>query len=296
MDGINTFFVSWAARQVGLKVALSGLGGDEVFGGYNTFRNTPRIAKLAIAGERIPRGRARLDGGNHGRMRAVAGARQSAPMSCEKLPRFGGRRNRSRIRISSRACCLRPRQVALLSSPALLAERRAKVPRDLGSLGSRRPSSKPSSWAEIPRSLAWSCGLTCSIRSLRDTDAMSMQSFARSSRSVARSPVGGVCRRAPGQRQAARRRLQGVACGGAAGPVAGRGRAPAQAHFYVPLGALAARPARFASGDPPGRIDASRWPNCSTPRWFSRSGEVSCWNARAGRGPGVCMCSMNGFG
>src|SRR5262249_52024921 len=28
MDGINTYFVSWAARQVGLKVAISGLGGD----------------------------------------------------------------------------------------------------------------------------------------------------------------------------------------------------------------------------------------------------------------------------
>ncbi|PYT50074.1 MAG: asparagine synthase (glutamine-hydrolyzing), partial [Acidobacteria bacterium] len=31
MDAINTYFVSWAARKVGLKVALSGLGGDELF-------------------------------------------------------------------------------------------------------------------------------------------------------------------------------------------------------------------------------------------------------------------------
>src|SRR5260370_2142313 len=29
MDGVNTYFVSWAAKQVGLKVALSGLVGDE---------------------------------------------------------------------------------------------------------------------------------------------------------------------------------------------------------------------------------------------------------------------------
>jgi asparagine synthase (glutamine-hydrolysing) len=46
MDGINTYFVSWAAKQVGLKVALSGLGGDELFAGYQTFSDTPRLSRL----------------------------------------------------------------------------------------------------------------------------------------------------------------------------------------------------------------------------------------------------------
>ena len=46
MDGINTYFVSWAAGEVGLKVALSGLGGDELFAGYASFSNTALLKRL----------------------------------------------------------------------------------------------------------------------------------------------------------------------------------------------------------------------------------------------------------
>ena len=42
IDGINTWFVAKAARELGLKVALSGLGGDELLAGYSSFRDIPR--------------------------------------------------------------------------------------------------------------------------------------------------------------------------------------------------------------------------------------------------------------
>jgi len=54
MDGLNTYFVSRAAHQAGLKVALSGLGSDEIFGGYSTFESTPRAAFVAGLGRWIP--------------------------------------------------------------------------------------------------------------------------------------------------------------------------------------------------------------------------------------------------
>ena len=37
IDGINTYFTSKFANQLGFKVILSGLGGDELFGGYSSF-------------------------------------------------------------------------------------------------------------------------------------------------------------------------------------------------------------------------------------------------------------------
>jgi asparagine synthase (glutamine-hydrolysing) len=54
MDGVNTYFVSRETRRAGVKVALSGLGGDEVFAGYSTFRTVPRMERFARFWKQVP--------------------------------------------------------------------------------------------------------------------------------------------------------------------------------------------------------------------------------------------------
>jgi asparagine synthase (glutamine-hydrolysing) len=54
MDGINTYLVSRAAHSAGLKAALSGLGGDELFAGYRTFADVPRLRHLGQFARVLP--------------------------------------------------------------------------------------------------------------------------------------------------------------------------------------------------------------------------------------------------
>jgi asparagine synthase (glutamine-hydrolysing) len=54
IDGINTYFVSQAAASVGAKVALSGVGGDEIFGGYPSFRQVPKLVDLSRPLSELP--------------------------------------------------------------------------------------------------------------------------------------------------------------------------------------------------------------------------------------------------
>ena len=53
IDGFNTFVVARLAREAGFKVALSGLGGDEILGSYPSFRDVPRWARAAALGRAV---------------------------------------------------------------------------------------------------------------------------------------------------------------------------------------------------------------------------------------------------
>jgi asparagine synthase (glutamine-hydrolysing) len=48
VDAINTYIVARKVAEAGIKVALSGLGGDELFGGYPSFADVPRLKWLAL--------------------------------------------------------------------------------------------------------------------------------------------------------------------------------------------------------------------------------------------------------
>jgi len=55
MDGVNTFVVSQAVKQAGITVALSGLGGDELFAGYPSFRRALKLNAMPVAARRVLR-------------------------------------------------------------------------------------------------------------------------------------------------------------------------------------------------------------------------------------------------
>jgi len=164
IDGINTFFVSEAAAKTGLKVAVSGVGGDELFGGYLSFERVPRIRRLH---ERF----ARFPGGG---TLAAAGGRALAQLplgrTASKLARalaFG--RDDAGAYFPERGL-FAPHEVRALLAPELgeavgacdpLAELRARV----------RPEQLP----EDERVCALEFGQYLQVQLLRDTDAMAMR-------------------------------------------------------------------------------------------------------------------------
>ena len=77
IDGINTWFAAKLAAERGYKVVLSGVGGDELLGGYGSFRTVPRLAQAG----RILGSNAAVRCGSRALLRAAAKA-----IGAPKLP------------------------------------------------------------------------------------------------------------------------------------------------------------------------------------------------------------------
>jgi asparagine synthase (glutamine-hydrolysing) len=98
MDGINTYLVSAKARAAGVKVALTGLGADEMFAGYSNFRRVPKMERVAARLAKPPAPtrrvaetqlRVRLCDGRHATgVQSVAG--DAAVAGQGHAPRFAG--------------------------------------------------------------------------------------------------------------------------------------------------------------------------------------------------------------
>ena len=56
IDGLNMYIVSGAVSDLNTKVALSGLGADEIFGGYSNFRTVPSLLRYVAPFAAVPRG------------------------------------------------------------------------------------------------------------------------------------------------------------------------------------------------------------------------------------------------
>jgi asparagine synthase (glutamine-hydrolysing) len=165
-DGVNTYLVSRAAKRGGLTVALSGLGGDEVFGGYRTFGIVPRWERASRLWARLPSSLRRAIMAPVARGAALTGKRSvqtirrmqwvDSPEALFGLARF----------------TLWPEEQAPLYSPGFSEHLRAKNDHNGAAEVLRslvRPGDRPwrmVSLLEMQAYMGW--------RLLRDTDAMSM--------------------------------------------------------------------------------------------------------------------------
>ncbi|MEY3443573.1 MAG: hypothetical protein RLZZ519_1854, partial [Bacteroidota bacterium] len=77
-DGINSYVVSQMTRAQGVKVALSGLGGDELFAGYPVFSQLPAIGRSRLM--QLPLGMRKLIAGVYGGLRSGRDADKKAAL------------------------------------------------------------------------------------------------------------------------------------------------------------------------------------------------------------------------
>ena len=115
IDGINAWFVAKAANEAGLKVALSGIGGDELLAGYPSFDDLPRWRRLLGPLAAVP---------GLGRLSRIM-LRALAPGFCENHPKAAGLLEYSRSWADAyllRRGLFLPYELGTLLDPAMVRE------------------------------------------------------------------------------------------------------------------------------------------------------------------------------
>ncbi|MGE0132679.1 MAG: asparagine synthase (glutamine-hydrolyzing) [Blastocatellales bacterium] len=159
IDGVNTFIVSRAAGDAGLKVALSGLGGDEVFAGYGFFRAIARDERMRKQVKAAPLGLRKAAASAIG---AVAANNRAAKLSA--LLR-GDHLNEHSVKLHRRLFTAGQRCELLLSNGSALPALVEWSDRQMSNCASADPVNQAS---------ALELGGYLSNTLLRDTDSMSM--------------------------------------------------------------------------------------------------------------------------
>ena len=264
IDGINTWFVAKAAHEAGIKVALSGLGADECFGGYPSFADVPRsvhwlrpLSFVPGLGPLVRRG-----------LSAAIDAGLGLHPKAAGLLQYGGDWAGAYL---LRRSVYMPWELDDLLDPALVADglrRLAPLSHIAAALHGGRPL------GDFDRVAALETALYMRNQLLRDADWAGMSHGGRDPRALRRSvlPRRPAARRRAGARQrqgCGGRRARAAAAGGdpraaqdglrdAGRPLAARGQ-PARrpgARWISPLPRAAGR---CASGRTAGR--RRRWPD-----------------------------------
>ncbi len=159
IDGFNTFTVSSFAREKGIKVVLSGLGGDEMFAGYPSFTQVPRMVQMASMLDLIPG------------IRHHIGVKLEYHTDSHRLRRVGAfLQSANTVRNAYRAF----RGIFSRRAARILATRYAGV--TLSELIRSSLEEAPSNSAPTPRDEVSLCELSLYMRNqlLKDSDVMSM--------------------------------------------------------------------------------------------------------------------------